>query len=134
MEVINLDKDEPGANQEAKLQYRDEGELASEMTRLKKSLGHKVEENRQKVIISQQKEMLPKLVEHPETLVGKTFKHKCKDPESNTIEWFAGKVLSIYQNNKQANKTEYQVKYDDDEDLWHFPLLRDMEKGDLILQ
>jgi len=112
MEAINLDKDEPDAKQEAKLQYREEGELASEMTRLKKSLGQKVEENRQKVIISQQKEMLQKFVEHPETLVGKTFKHKCKDPESNTIEWFAGKVLPIYQNNKQASKTEYQIKYD----------------------
>ena len=46
MEAINLDKDEPDAKQEAKLQYREEGELASDMTRLKKSPGQKVEDKR----------------------------------------------------------------------------------------
>jgi len=61
MEIIHLNKDKYDAKQESKIQYPEKGELASEMTGLNKSLGQNMEENRQNVIIAQQKEMLPNL-------------------------------------------------------------------------
>jgi hypothetical protein len=71
--------------------------------------------------------------EQPHTLIGKKFKHKCRDPESGVVEWYQGIVKDIKKQNMDISKTEYFVKYDDDDDLWFFPLLKDMEKGDLIL-
>jgi hypothetical protein len=65
----------------------------------------------------------------PHTLIGKKFKHKCRDPESGTVEWYQGIVKDIKKQNVDTSKTEYFVKYDDDDDdLCFFPLLKDMEK------
>jgi hypothetical protein len=61
-----------------------------------------------KVLILHQKQLLPTFEADPDKLVGKKIKHKCRDPVSKTVEWFI-------------------------EWLWHFPLLKDMENGDIII-
>ncbi|CAC5376805.1 unnamed protein product [Mytilus coruscus] len=73
------------------------------------------------------------IIDDPEVLVGKSFKHKCKEEGSNEVIWCPGKVLSVHV--LKGKKTEFCVRYevDDDDTEWYFPLLTDMSNGDLII-
>ena len=67
-------------------------------------------------------------------LVNCRIKHKCVTDTGH--EWFEGLVLNIKcKNEQEVHKTEYWVKYyqDDDETQWYFPLLVDLKAGDLII-
>ncbi|VDI71580.1 E1A/CREB-binding protein [Mytilus galloprovincialis] len=129
-EVIELNKqNENVAPVENKLQYLSLNEVNDNISKAKQALAHKLNMERKKITVSQQSYFLPKFIETPELLVGKTFQQKCKEEDSNEI---SGKVLSIHKLN--GKKTEYLVKYDIDEnDEWHFPLFVDMSNGDLII-
>jgi hypothetical protein len=50
------------------------------------------------------------------------------------VQWFSAVVDSIKIKKGDVIKTEYYVRYDEcPNDLWHFPLLTDLKKGDLII-
>jgi len=83
-------------------------------------------------MIGQQQKMLPELLLNPQAIVNRKFKHKCKDPENGTIEWYKGKVICVHRHNDNPIKTEFTVKYEEDEDEWFFPLLQDLKNGDLM--
>ena len=91
----------------------------------------KLSENRKKITIQQQLTLLPSFIAKPETLVNKTINHKFKDIASNEISWYKGKVLSVKK--LSGRHTKYEVLYEGEDDACIFPLLVDMEKGDLIL-
>ena len=58
-----------------------------------------MQEGMNKVLISQQKETLQKLVEKPVMLEGKNVRHKCRDPESREVEWFSDSISNISKQN-----------------------------------
>ena len=122
---------------EPKLVYcsPEDAEELVHVSSLKSQLRGKVEEGRLKILISQQKNLLPKLIDNPILLEGKQVRHKCRDPETNVIEWLSGQVLKISkQSQHNTIKIEYTIKYEEEPDSeWCFPLLKDMEKGDLII-
>lgn len=63
-----------------------------------------------------------------------TLKISQKCSENNTIQWFDAKVISIKTIKADAIKTEYNIRYDDcPDDIWFFPLLMDLKKGDLLV-
>ena len=68
------------------------------------------------------------MVRDPQSLVGKHVLHCCK--EDNTISWFEGEVVGIWQHKPDPVKTVYSIKYDESpEDEWHMPLLLDLSHG-----
>ena len=127
-DVELVDDDQP------KLIYKPQEEVAEAVTNLKSQLQSRVEEGRKKNIILQQKNLLPTFLENPHSLEGKSVKHKCRDPETRVIEWFAGTVVKVFKVTQNKSRTEFTIKYDEDpENEWIFPLLKDMENGDLII-
>ena len=127
-DVELIDDDQP------KLIYKPQEEVAEAVTNLKSRLQSRVEEGRKKIIILQQKNLLPTFLENPHSLEGKSVKHKCRDPETRVIEWFAGTVVKVFKVTQNKSRTEFTIKYDEDpENEWIFPLLKDMENGDLII-
>ena len=128
--------DSPNSRDVPKLSYKNPDEISANISSQKRLLLQKLLRNRKKIIATQQRENLPHLLETPTDLVGCKIKHKCIDAAGQE-EWFTGQVLSIYQPGKKvANnlKLEYDVKYDDSpNDTWHFNLLMDLKKGDLVI-
>ena len=112
--------------------YKPIADVKEEIVEKKKELFAKVADGRRKIRVKQSQQMLPEFLTHPEGLVGLTVKHKCIG-EDGQAEWFDAEVLSIKEKNVDQMKTEYNVKYSDDEDTWFFPLLKDLKKGDLII-
>ncbi|MES9880650.1 MAG: hypothetical protein ABW185_07190 [Sedimenticola sp.] len=128
--VINAEE-ENEEEEQPHLSYIDVEEAAQKIEASKSSLVRKIKEGRNKILIKQQSTRLPGIISQPELLVGKKIKHKCRDPDTNEIAWYAGFVCSIH--SLQGKKSEYFVSYEDDDGEWRMPLLTDMEKGDLIL-
>lgn len=131
---INQDENMPECV-EPKLFYKNTEEARNEIQYLKRSLNQKIEENRKKILITQQKDLLPNFLSNPNTLVGKRVKHKCRDPVTKIVEWFTGTVKNIQCQNENPFKIEFNIHYDDDndDDDWCFPLLKDMQNGDVII-
>lgn len=113
------------------LEYIDLDIAKRKLSESKNDLAKKVREGRNKIRVQQQAVLLPQVTNDPNLLVGKRFKHKCRDPETREISWYPGQVKNIL--SEKGRKTEYTVKYDDDDDEWRMPLIIDMENGDLIL-
>ncbi|XP_077869048.1 uncharacterized protein LOC144360010 [Saccoglossus kowalevskii] len=115
---------------------RQADEIEVQFTIQKQKLDAKLHEMRRKRRIKKQLELLPSFEKDPNLLVNRRVFHKCVEEGSSDIEWFAARVLALVNINKDNPlKCEYCIKYDeeDDETTWHFPLLRDLKKGDLLL-
>lgn len=82
---LNENSDSADSNQAKNLQYKSRNEIKSNVNDVKKLLKSKIELNHEKIIISQQKDLLPSLIENPEKLVGKRIKHKCKEEGSKKL-------------------------------------------------
>ena len=133
-QIMVLNEDTETETEDPKLKYRPTTEAQEKVGILKSQLKGKVQEGRHKILISQQKDILPKLLETPSLLEGKRVKHKCRDPETREVEWFAGNVLRISKSSQRdCSKTEFAIKYDEDPDEWLFPLIQDLKNGDLII-
>ena len=78
---------------------------------------------------------LDNFIRHPHLLVGKTIQHKCWDEDHTEAVWYAGTVVAIHKTNNNPLKTEYSVQYVDGEEdeEWHFDLLQDLKRLDLII-
>ncbi|KAK3084697.1 hypothetical protein FSP39_017634 [Pinctada imbricata] len=134
LDIIEINKENESlenADNSNSLSYFSEEQVQENIKEAKLKLSQKLREGRNKILINQQSSRLPELVERPETLVGKTIIHKFKEVGSNEITWYTGEVLSIHKANGRL--TKYNVRYEDEE-LNRFPLLTDMEKGDLIIK
>ena len=82
---------------------------------------------------SQAKLQLPKLLNDPKLLVGKTVHHLIIDSEG-TEKWDVGIVNGIDKDHKNRMRVQYSVSYNEDPDTcFSFPLLVDLRKGDLII-
>ena len=101
----------------------------------KKELMEKIKNARIGRLSNQQKkQMLPQFLQNPELLVGKTIQHKVNEEDNNEMFWGRGVVLKVYRTYSNSKRTEYEVRYDSEpEEVWKFPLLADMEKGDLLV-
>ena len=79
--------------------------------------------------------MLFQFRENPLLLVGKRVMHNCIEDGSEQAEWFNGTVLRFAEDVTAGADPDYITKYDIDEDNdeWTVPLLKDLNKGDLIL-
>ncbi|XP_060605769.1 uncharacterized protein LOC132758233 [Ruditapes philippinarum] len=131
--VLNADFEEGNAI-EKKLTYKDPDQVKSSVVSLKENLFSKIETGRKKIIVQQQKDLLPTFLENPENMVGKNIKHKLKDPETGVVEWSKGKVVEIFKPHQNPTKVEYNICYDEyPDELWHFNIIKDMQNGDLIL-
>ena len=101
----------------------------------KKELMNKIKDARLKRICDQQKkDILPKYLSNPALLEGKQIQHKVVEQDDSDVFWERGVVLKVVRNNVNTKKTEYEVRYDSEpEAVWKFPLLIDLEKGDLLV-
>ena len=65
-------------------------------------------------------------------MVGKAIQHLCK--VDNDAEWFRAVVRDLVEIKNDPMNIEYNIIYDDyPEEVWTFPLLRDLKNGDLII-
>ena len=88
-----------------------------------------IEDARKKRLNVQQRLLLPEFVSDPELLVGKTVSHKCREEGEKDITWYPAKVVKI-SDHQNGIKTEFDIEYlDVPGEIWHFPLLKDLEKG-----
>ena len=79
--------------------------------------------------------MLPQFRENPPLLFGKRVMHNCIEHGSEQAEWFNATVLRLAEDVTVGVDPEYFIKYDidEDDDEWTIPLLKDLDKRDLIL-
>lgn len=70
-------------------------------------------------------DIVKRILSQPELLVGKKIKQRFS--EDGKLVWYEGIVLSI------SKTREYEVVYDEDDDIYCFPLLDDIKNGDLII-
>lgn len=113
------------------LKYKSLDEINVNIESAKCKLAKKLEENRQKIKINQQQILLPQYILSPQSLVGKHIKQKFKLPGTREVEWFCGLVTKLDKEN--GRKSKYFVKYEGEDDECCFPLLIDIDNGDLII-
>ena len=65
----------------------------------------------------------------PQLLVGQRIQHRFEEQGSEELAWYDGLVLRML----DATSKEYEVIYDDEEDVCCFQLLDDLVAGDLIV-
>lgn len=95
----------------------------------------KIQNDRMGRLTKQQREnLLPNFIENPELLVGRTIQHRVSEEDSEEVFWCRGDVVKISKLTSVLKKTEYEIRYDNEPDnIWSFPLLIDLEKGDLFV-
>ena len=81
------------------------------------------------------KSQLQRFLDNPESLVGKTIKHRVKEDDIHDAEWFDAQVLKVDKIFPDPLKTKYDVQYDIDgeDETFHFALLGDLKNGELII-
>ena len=132
LEVLELNSfQETESENEGGLTYRSSDDRAQTLSAEKAKLAKKLRDARQKVLITRSKKMLPQFRENPLLLVGKRVMHNCIEDGSDQAEWFDATVLRLAEDVTVGADPEYIIDEDDDE--WTMPLLKDLDKGDLIL-
>lgn len=115
---------------EPALKYRSEDKVKKRLSEEKQKLSQKLAAARQKRERMLQKNTLTEFLENPEKLVGKRVDHNCCEEGDPTPVWYQGTVLQITQAKSNTLNTVYKIKYDVG-DIWEFPLLKDLQIGDL---
>ena len=94
----------------------------------------KLKEGRLQLVIKKQRASLAAYIDQPLLLVGKKIQHKVREEGHDETFWCKGNVLDVCSiNENNIKKSLYFVQYDGEEEKWEFPLLVDLEKGDLII-
>lgn len=112
------------------LTYRGEEETHARLAEQKRKLSEKLHAARDKRERSKQKVTLQQYLEDPEKLVGLRVEHNCCEEGETTPVWYYGTVLQITKQKPNTLLTVFKIRYDVG-DTWEFPLLRDMQIGDL---
>jgi len=103
----------------------------------KKKMQEKLLESRfTREIIRRNERMLPRILVNPNLMINCKIKHKLKESKDDEPEWCDGEVTGIYLLKEVERKTVYSVKYPkgkNPNDIYHMPLLLDMEKRDLVI-
>lgn len=100
---------------------------------LKNKLMERRRKDREGRKITKEKAKLERYKHSPISMVGKRIHHQCKDDDGD-VEWFAAVVRDMVEEREDTMKIEYNIIYDDYQDeVWTFPLLRDLKNGDLII-
>ena len=136
LEVLELNSfQETEPENEGGLIYRSSDDQAKTLSEEKAKLAKELRDARQKVLITRSKKLLPQFRENPLLLVGKRVMHNCIEDGSEQAEWFNATVLHLAEDVTVGADPEYIIKYDidEDDDEWTMPLLKDLDKGDLIL-
>lgn len=136
LEILELNSfQETEPENEGGLTYRSLDDRAKTLSEEKAKLAKKLRDSRRKVLISRSKKLLPQYRENPLLLVGKRVMHNCIEDGSEQAEWFNATVMRLADDVTVGADPEYIIKYDtdDDDDEWTMPLLKDLDKGDLIL-
>ena len=131
-QILTLNNDNGEDAQNTGLDYKAMDEARSQVEETKSSLIKKLHGERTKRIVAQQKQLLPIYSNTPAKLCGRKVKQRCF--EDGVVEWFPATVLEIKMLPQDPLKVEYNLHYDAfPDDVWHFPLLKDLQKGDLII-
>lgn len=125
---IEREETEVEPDLQAALTYRNEEETQARLAVQKRKLAEKLRTAREKRERSKQKVTLQQYVEDPERLVGLRVEHNCC--EEGETDWYYGTVLEITKQKPNPLLTIFKIKYDVG-DTWEFPLLKDMQLGDL---
>ena len=136
LEVLELNSfQETEPENEGGLTYRSSDDQAKTLSEEKAKLAKELRDARQKVLITRSKKMLLQFRENPLLLVGKRVMHNCIEDGSEQAEWFNATVLHLAEDVTVGADPEYIIKYDidEDDDEWTMQLLKDLDKGDLIL-
>ena len=133
MLTLNVEPEDVSPSQD--LVYRAPDGIHEEMQHRKTALTSKLETARHARQASQGKSQLPGLLENPSALVGKRITHLCHVPGQKP-KWYSGTVLDMGDIDAQPEKIQYTVHYDEDPagENWHFPLLRDLDRGALVVE
>lgn len=137
IEVLRINQVEREEREEPELQpaltYRSEEETHGRLAEQKRKLVQKLNAAREKRERSKQKITLLQYLEDPEKLVGQRVQHNCCEEGEPTPVWYSGTVLQITKRKPNTLNTIFKIKYDVG-DMWEFPLLKDMQIGDLRIQ
>ena len=106
-QIMALNDVELVDNDQPKLIHKPQEEVAEAVINLKSQLQSRVEEGRKKILFCSKKNLLPTFFESPHLLEGKSVKHKCRDPETRVIEWFAGTVVKVFKVTQNKSRTIY---------------------------
>ena len=136
-QILHLNGDEKEMQEATKLKYRPDEDVRVAMASKKQELLKAIQTGRTSNQVKQQKLGKDEYLLHPEKLVDKRVKHKCKEVRDGVkvVDWFDGHVLSVESMGDSAEGTLYNITYDEDPkgNNWVFPLLQDIKKGDLIV-
>lgn len=115
------------------LTYRTQEEAMTRLAEEKKKLAERLSEARKKRQKETQKENISDYIKQPEKLVGQRVKHNCFTEKDSAPVWYAATVLQMTKRRANPLNTLYKIKYDVG-DEWEFPLLQDLQIGDLTVE
>lgn len=104
-------------------------EIKQDVNTIKQKVAAKISTRREKRVIDQQVNLLPKFTADPKLLLGKKIKHKCIDVH-NVAQWYTATVNKIDKLHVEPLKIKYEVHYDETEvnELYSMNLLMDLKK------
>ena len=92
---------------------------------------HQLQQNLFKLLTQQsedeasQKPSMEQIVQHPELLIGQRIKHRFL--VNGKLVWYEGTVLAM------ISITEFEIDYDGEDNTSCFPLLEDLQTGDILI-
>ena len=126
---LNVTPEQPTINT---LTYRSPTQRSVLVDEMKGTLAQKLVDGRQKRNVEQTKLLLPHYKENPKELIGQKIEHKCIEEAGMDPKWYKADICRLHKNHTDPLKMEFIVQYQDQSE-YHFPLLKDIQNGDLIL-
>lgn len=93
----------------------------------------KLDKDRLKRKVANQKIELKKYLEDPKALVGKHIQHLCSEERGSEAQWVPAIVTDCVLCDENINAT-YTIEYEGSEGERQFALLKDMKKGNLLIE
>jgi len=133
-QIVNMNNDNANEVKPRSLVIKEINEIKQDVNTIKQNVAAKILAQREKRVIDQQVNLLPKFTSDPKLLLGKKIKHKCFD-DHNVAQWYTATVNKIDKLHVEPLKVRYEVHYDETEinELYSMNLLMDLKKGDLIV-
>ncbi|KAJ8356506.1 hypothetical protein SKAU_G00193000 [Synaphobranchus kaupii] len=132
MSILEANFNVPQIPQPGGLAYRSREERQVVVSDCRAKMLFRLKEAERKGKIEQAKSRLEEFSRRPELLVGKRVMHQCR--ENGNVEWFPATVSGLKEPQEEEDtNTLFNIKYDVCEELWCFPLLKDIKNNDLYL-
>lgn len=132
LKILETNLSVPQMQASSGLAYRSREERQTLVSNCRAKMLFKLKEAERMGKIDQTKSRLEEFSRRPELLVGRRVMHQCR--EDGNVDWFPATVSGVKEpREEEGTNMMFNIKYDVCDEMWCFPLLKDIKNNDLYL-